>query len=146
MFETLRMGLGKDAGNHTLNPLLRQSYDTQRENTCRRLVDGLGSMLPVDRHAEVGWIVDKAQALAMDLGGQRARLELFVPLEGEAVRSADGSMEICGGKTANGAAASVVQLAVVPALRKWGDIRGTFNSDRCVYLTPAKVYVEDFIA
>ncbi|KAF2837828.1 hypothetical protein M501DRAFT_1017598 [Patellaria atrata CBS 101060] len=116
--EVVRQSLSQDSGKHKAGSEVLQSHERQHLDACRTIIQSFQQMsFDLDSDG-VSRIVDKASALAFDLGAQQSRLALILPKPGDMVSSTTSFyVNKSGGRIA---AEDVIELAVSPGLRKMG--------------------------
>lgn len=120
--------------------MLKQSHEMNLRNISEELA-GVLREFSQNRPDEIRNIVDHAHKLAIDIGIQRSRLQLFAPELGTAVKRNTRTYDDINNSNVNDLRGGVVQLVSSPGLRRHGDSRGTNFNEEPVDLWPAAVYL-----
>lgn len=103
---------------------LGKSYYRHLSDTREALSSAFSKISSEDKNAEIRKIVDEASALALDLGTQRCRWQLFLPGRKDIVSTKGFDPYEDLNKANTPMDYGEVQLAVKHGLRKTGDGRG----------------------
>lgn len=119
----------------------KKGYEDNVAMVSEDLAKSLSRVCSEDKTMEIRDIVDKACFLALDMGMQRSRLQLFAPRLGDKVsRHYPKTYTEVNPNNEPKATSGTVRLVVRPGLRKTGDGRGGCL-DQTTDLCPAGLYL-----
>jgi len=140
-FEPLRARLLANTQRLPADEEIKKSYKSNVSRVSGALQEALSRVSSHDKRAAISDIVDKACSLALDIGIQRCRLQLFSPRPNDTVsRRYPDTYEDVNEDNDTGMTEGTVKLVVWPGLRKTGDGRGGCL-ERSIDLSPAGVYL-----
>jgi hypothetical protein len=119
----------------------KRSYEDNVAMVSVGLAESLSRVCSQEKTKEIRDIVDKACCLAMDMGMQRSRLQLFAPrLSDKVSRHCTKTYTEVNCDNEPETTSGTVRLVVRPGLRKMGDGRGD-RLDQTTDLCPAGLYL-----
>jgi len=122
------------------NPMIKESRDQNANNVFQTLCMTLSLVSSQNQQSELWRIVRSAVDLAVDMGEQRCRLQLFSPGINEAVLANSETYENVNLGSSTGSTKGTVKLVVSPGLKKTGDGEGK-SFDKTLDLCPASLYL-----
>src|SRR5438105_2280101 len=81
--EPLQRGLSANKARHTINEVIQKSYENNMFKISEKLAEALSRVSSQGMQADIRNILAAASSLALDLGIQRARIQIFSPQPGE---------------------------------------------------------------
>lgn len=120
--------------------MIKESHDQNSSNVFQTLCMTLSLVSSQNQQSELWRIVKNAVDLAVHMGEQRCRLQLFSPNINEAVLANSETYENVNLGSSPGSTKRIVKLVVSPGLRKTGDGEGK-SLDKTLDLCPASLYL-----